>query len=95
MRIQTAYCTDKGNVKEVNQDALLIKTASTSMGEIAFLAICDGMGGLERGEMASSLMIRGLGQWFKNELPRLLLKENYEELIFSTLNRLILKQMKS
>lgn len=90
MKIQTAYCTDKGNVKEVNQDALIIKTASTSIGEIAFIAICDGMGGLEKGEMASSMMIRGLGQWFKTELPRLLLKEHYEEFIFSSLNHIIL-----
>lgn len=90
MKIQTAYCTDRGNVKEVNQDALLIKTASTSIGEIAFIAICDGMGGLQKGEMASSMMIRRLGQWFKTELPLILRKSQHGTMIFDSLNHIVL-----
>lgn len=89
MGIITAYCTDKGNVKEVNQDALLIKTAMTSIGQIAFIAVCDGMGGLKKGEVASSRMVKYLGRWFQEKLPKILLQGHREELIFDSFRELM------
>ena len=46
MEILTAYCTDIGTVKKVNQDALLIKIAEYGELRIGLLCVCDGMGGL-------------------------------------------------
>lgn len=74
MRTLIAYCTDKGIRKETNEDALLIRTASSALGEIIFAAVCDGMGGLNRGELASSALVQCLSDWFDDKLPSLLEK---------------------
>ena len=89
MEFDTAYCTDRGNIKEVNQDALLIKTASSRFGNIVFLAVCDGMGGLEQGEVASSTMIKYLSDWFNEELPQILRIQQYVDLIQDSIKSLI------
>ena len=72
------YNTDIGIRKESNQDALLIKTARSSRGNIGIFSICDGMGGLSNGELASATVIRNLSNWFIEQLPKLLIKENFK-----------------
>lgn len=67
-----AYHTDIGIKKKTNQDGLLLKTAKTPEGEIGMFIICDGMGGLSHGELASATVIRGMSDWFDNDLPELL-----------------------
>ena len=64
--------TDVGTTKTVNQDSLTVKVANTLCGEAAFAVMCDGMGGLEQGEIASTLVVRAYEQWFLRELPQLL-----------------------
>lgn len=60
--------TDVGIHKQVNQDSLLIEHATYNNHEIMMAIICDGMGGLSRGELASAEVIRAFSKWFKNEL---------------------------
>jgi PPM family protein phosphatase len=72
MAFQVAYHTDVGIRKKTNQDGLLLKTAKTPEGEVGLFVVCDGMGGLSHGELASATVIRGLAEWFDNELPDLL-----------------------
>lgn len=81
MKILTAYCTDVGNVKQVNQDALLIKTAKSDTMEVTLLCICDGMGGLSQGERASTHVIRRFSKWFEEELPEILKEKEWIEAI--------------
>lgn len=71
MTFQIAYQTDAGIKKKTNQDALLIKTATSSIGRIGLFVVCDGMGGLTQGELASATVIRGMADWFETELPKL------------------------
>ncbi|MBD5544101.1 MAG: serine/threonine-protein phosphatase [Lachnospiraceae bacterium] len=92
MGFLTAYCTDKGIRKTTNQDALLIKIADTSVGEIAFICVCDGMGGLQKGELASSMVIKRLSKWFEKELPDLLSMENRGKEICQSLKKVILQE---
>ena len=66
--------TDVGTTKTVNQDCLTVKVANTIYGEAAFAVMCDGMGGLEQGEVASTMVVRAYEQWFLRELPQLLSK---------------------
>ena len=54
MRFEIAADTDRGIVKETNQDSLLVKCFSTCKGDMAFAVLCDGMGGLSKGELASA-----------------------------------------
>lgn len=63
-----AYCTDKGIKKATNQDALLLKTAKLDGEEIAFAMVADGMGGMSKGELASSIAIQEFRNWFVNEV---------------------------
>lgn len=90
MTFLTAHHTDIGIVKETNQDALLIKTAQSSCGNIGFFVVCDGMGGLSAGEVASSIVVQMLNTWFDNELPNLLRRpEQLEEDLITSLNEKI------
>lgn len=61
--------TDVGIVKSNNQDSVLIKHASTDIGEVLMAVVCDGMGGLAKGELASATVIRAFSRWFDEELP--------------------------
>jgi len=61
--------TDIGIVKTTNQDSILIKHGQTPSGEVLMAIICDGMGGLAKGELASATVIRAFAKWFDQELP--------------------------
>lgn len=61
--------TDIGTTKGTNQDSVLIKHASTDDGEVLMAVVCDGMGGLAKGELASATVIRAFSEWFDKALP--------------------------
>lgn len=63
--------TDIGTTKATNQDSLSVKLINTSQGRMVFAILCDGMGGLEKGEVASATVIRAFDAWVRNELPLL------------------------
>lgn len=69
MRFIAVADTDIGISKKTNQDSLLLKHAKTDTGEVLMAVVCDGMGGLEKGELASSTVIKAFSDWFENELP--------------------------
>lgn len=58
--------TDVGTQKKVNQDKLLARRLETDQGSMAFAVICDGMGGLEKGEIASSALVQAFGRWLED-----------------------------
>lgn len=62
--------TDVGNCKQVNQDSFTAKVAKTAIGEIAFAVICDGMGGLEQGEVASTHVVKESQRWFEQSFTK-------------------------
>ena len=73
MKVKACIYTDAGKKRAVNQDSSLIKVASAGkMGRISFVAVCDGMGGLSKGEVASCKAIRTLENWFHEELSLML-----------------------
>lgn len=61
--------TDIGNVKKVNQDAAVILEGETDNGRVLMAAVCDGMGGLARGEVASGILAERLAAWFRKDFP--------------------------
>ncbi len=90
--------TDVGNVKKINEDSSLVKIASTSKGSNILLAVlCDGMGGLEKGELASATAIRYFSRWFDKGLPYHLKNFSWEGIsevwkrLIENLNRIILR----
>lgn len=63
--------TDIGRVKNTNQDSLNVKVLSYKGEQMAFAVLCDGMGGLEKGEVASASVVRAFHQWAVDALPGL------------------------
>lgn len=83
--------TDIGISKNINQDSVLIKHAKANGMEILMAIICDGMGGLSFGELASATVIRGFSKWFDEELPYEL--ENLDMQIIGAKWSLLLKDL--
>lgn len=83
--------TDIGTAKETNQDSVLVKHGNYSGGEILMAIVCDGMGGLSKGELASAYVIRGFNKWFDEELPYEL--ENLDLHVLAGKWELMLKDM--
>ena len=72
MNYLTAVHTDAGIRKSTNQDSALIETEATDYGQILLGVVCDGMGGLAKGEVASAMLAKAFSRWFHQEFPRLL-----------------------
>lgn len=88
----TASYSDIGVSKENNQDSTLLLRARSGGDEILLASVCDGMGGLSRGELASATMVKNLTSWFSERLPYLLpgglssneLEEDWKRVVVST-----------
>lgn len=78
--IVTAH-SDTGIKKQMNQDSLCVKVADTKKGQIVLGVICDGMGGLKKGELASAEVIRTFSSWFETVLPTLIEKKELFQLV--------------
>ena len=64
--------TDVGIRKNINQDSCLCIQGSYKDNDFAVACICDGMGGLAKGEVASASLIRSVEEWCENDLPEFL-----------------------
>lgn len=72
MEYTVAFSTDKGTTKGSNQDSLCIRRAAMPRGgEMVLAVVCDGMGGLSRGELASAEVVRAFGAWFDDNMREL------------------------
>lgn len=89
MSYLAAAHTDQGISKQSNQDSLCVKEANTLIGGIVMAVLCDGMGGLAKGEVASASVILAFAKWFDEELPRQITLDNYEEDIKLRWNEII------
>ena len=69
MKFKIAYNSDIGNTKKVNQDAIGFKEIEVDECRYAFSVVCDGMGGLQKGEMASATVVKTLLDWFEKVFP--------------------------
>lgn len=69
MEVIYSYFTHTGTVKNTNQDSLLIEKGTIGEALFHLFVVCDGMGGLQKGEVASAELIRAFSEWFREELP--------------------------
>ena len=74
-----AYHTDVGIRKKTNQDSLAIKIVDTKEGMVAFGIVCDGMGGLSKGELASKEVIIAFCNWFDDILVKDIINGSFDE----------------
>lgn len=66
--------TDVGIQKQTNQDCLSTMVVNTCQGRMALAVLCDGMGGLALGEVASSSVTNAFRKWMVQRLPLLCTK---------------------
>ncbi len=89
MDFLTASYTDIGIRKKTNQDSMLILHAESSGHKILLASVCDGMGGLAKGELASATMVRFLSAWFTERFPVLLARGFSPEDVWNDWEQLI------
>ncbi len=91
MQFLTAINTDIGIKKKTNQDSALIIEAESELGNILLAVVCDGMGGLAKGEVASSALIHSFENWFETELPKLLSQDDIKDKVFKSWENIVFK----
>lgn len=71
--------SDVGLRKVTNQDSLLIRNAiHPEIGPFIFAVICDGLGGLEKGELASATVIKNMKKWYNERLVNHIKKDGVD-----------------
>jgi serine/threonine protein phosphatase PrpC len=70
--MRVASVTDIGAKKKTNQDGYCLKVAETPAGSVAFGIVCDGVGGLASGELASAHVVNVFSRWFDEEFPSII-----------------------
>ena len=82
MRVFYSYTTNIGG-KKCNQDSLFLMQAETEhFGQVTFAGVCDGMGGLSKGELASAELVAAFRKWFSISLPEML-RTNLKDLHYN------------
>lgn len=84
--------TDIGISKSTNQDSLTNMVLKTPLGRMIFTVLCDGMGGLEKGEVASASVINAFRNWATQELPLLCKAPLEDTVIRSQWERIVAEQ---
>jgi serine/threonine protein phosphatase PrpC len=87
--------SDIGIRKKTNQDSVLLQVAKTDVGNVAFGVVCDGMGGLAKGELASATVIKALANWFQTDLKQMLETEFSEKRLYDQWTNIITTQNQS
>ncbi len=83
--------TDIGTAREVNQDSLVIKSATHGAHRFLLAAVCDGVGGLSRGEATSRKTAEMVSEWFDYELPQI--ADKLDEALVSCRCRLLINEI--
>lgn len=71
MNYMISASTDVGTEKETNQDSYGAKILNINQQSTAFAVLCDGMGGLARGEVASASVVKAFARWASENMPKL------------------------
>ncbi|WP_304942875.1 PP2C family protein-serine/threonine phosphatase [Vallitalea guaymasensis] len=75
-KFEYGVISECGLVKEVNQDRILIKIGQVNSMEFGLFVIADGMGGHSLGEVASTIAICELTNWWDKDLERIMRESN-------------------
>jgi serine/threonine protein phosphatase PrpC len=67
MEYSASYNMDIGIRKSTNQYSVAVRIIDSPDGQVAFAIVCDGMGGLAKGELASKEVITAFCKWFDED----------------------------
>ncbi|URZ04992.1 PP2C family protein-serine/threonine phosphatase [Clostridium felsineum] len=74
--------SDKGNFKETNEDNILVKIGEDKNGDFGMFVVCDGLGGLSSGEVASNMAVMRLKIWWEEDLKNLIKQKKENQIIY-------------
>ena len=89
MEFMISATTDIGLTKNTNQDSFSVRQFRSSYGNVVLAVLCDGMGGLAKGEVASATLIRAFEKWSDHQLPQLLRNGLEEQALQRDWNQII------
>ena len=89
MKYLTSVYWERGKRAGVNQDSVVLLQVLTARGRVLMAAVCDGMGGLDRGEWASGYVTGRLQEWFYESLLRAVQRKKPCWVIRRSLDRLV------
>lgn len=89
MRYWTNVYWNKGREAEKNQDSVALQQVLTSKGRVLLAVVCDGMGGIARGEAASGYAAERLREWFYTELFAMMRKNKRYWVLRRSLDRMV------
>ena len=89
MRYWTNVYWNKGREAEKNQDSVALQQVLTSKGRVLLAVVCDGTGGLARGEAASGYAAERLREWFYTELFAMMRKNKRYWVLRRSLDRMV------
>lgn len=81
MNFTTGNYSDIGTTRATNQDSLCVMQAETSVGNVCMAIVCDGMGGLAKGEVASASVVTEFARWFEEDLKEFLPEYALDEIM--------------
>ena len=87
MALQLVHITDKGATRPSNQDSFCARISNFGRETIAMLAVCDGVGGLQSGELASTGAVRCFEEWFEQQLPEIVQNGLTADVVFFSWHR--------
>lgn len=91
MKYVTTYYWNAGVGGRKNEDSLSLQKVSVKHRDAVFMIVCDGIGGLSRGEWASGFVAERMTQWFWERAVGVLTRRGWEEV----LERSAVRQMMS
>lgn len=80
-KYEIGFETDIGNKRTQNQDSLIVIKGTMGKDEFALLGVADGMGGLNKGEIASQIAVLNLKKWWDTELLKIIKNGDYIDVI--------------
>lgn len=89
MRYLTNVYWCRGSAAKKNQDSVVLQQVLTRRGRVLMAAVCDGMGGISSGEIASGYAAEELQAWFYGELLCMVRKRKRCWVIRRSLDRLV------
>lgn len=92
MNFYISATTDVGIKRKVNQDSLMVRHLNTKTGPMVLAVMCDGMGGLKHGEVASATVIAAFSDWMYTYLPMLSQKPIEDHVIREQWTKLVTDQ---
>lgn len=70
MKYKAVAVTDQGSYRKTNQDSVLLCEKYIQGNTIVLAVLCDGMGGLKYGDVASKLAVGSFEKWFDEFLTQ-------------------------